>query len=548
MPPASRPASVSICAARRGVDCAARRGVDCAARRGDLGLDEGERVRTRGLGLAHVGRAQLLHEPLQVRRRRGRDGHVHPLALVDEAAGEPVLARYRLVSDHLVDRVSPPPGPLRAPGAGSRGARAGRGPRPARTIRDLPEHRPRDNGCARTGPCPLRDCASAPPGRGTCAASSAADLVVSAGPRVYCLTQSTCIVERCTGPRADSGNQSSWMQRCIGPGGRMSVRSVRHHCLPSRNVAMWVGVHSTAQLCHCVASTRTLARDLLLLLPVVQEDVRLLPGGVHHLHEVDLPAHREVLGVGPEQQQRVVRLVAGRGLDPALPPAVALARRPTPCRRCCRRVAGDRQDPVAHAHRLRRAPAVPGVAGAVVDAPRVAEARAVEVVDARRRAPALQHARAGVVPDRAAGGPARRGRCRRGGRSRAGRAEPNPGPPRGRRRRAVPRAGPARRARGRWVRRRWASAAPRGRPWGCSGRAGPPAVRPACAASSTTGSATAGGATARTASTTVPSTARAVTRSYRVGRTEVVSCAGPRSVYEPRPGAPPPLPLERHRR
>ena len=68
-------------------------------------------------------------------------------------------------------------------------------------------------------------------------------------------------------PRPDLGNQSSWMHRCIGPGGKISARSVRHHSLPSRNVAMCVGVHSTAQLCHCVASATTLPETCLLLFP-----------------------------------------------------------------------------------------------------------------------------------------------------------------------------------------------------------------------------------------------------------------------------------------
>ena len=157
----------------------------------------------------------------------------------------------------------------------------------------------------------------------------------SSGLTAYCFTQSTCIVEVCTRPRPRFGNQSSWMHRCIGPGGRISVRSVRHHSLPSRKVATWVGVHSTAQLCHCVASATTLPETCLVALPVVQEDVGLLPGVVHHLHEVDLPADREVLGVGPQQQQGVVRRVARGRASPGPPSGRSAARRPTPCPRCC---------------------------------------------------------------------------------------------------------------------------------------------------------------------------------------------------------------------
>ena len=53
------------------------------------------------------------------------------------------------------------------------------------------------------------------------------------------------------------GNQSSWMHRCIGPGGSASFLSVWNHCLPSTKAVMWSGAHSTAQLCHSVASILT---------------------------------------------------------------------------------------------------------------------------------------------------------------------------------------------------------------------------------------------------------------------------------------------------
>ena len=174
---------------------------------------------------------------------------------------------------------------------------------------------------------------------------------------------------------------------------------------------MYVGVHSTAQLCHCVASATDAARDLPVVLPVVQEDVGLLPGVVHHLHEVDLAADREVLGVGPQQQQRVVRRVARRRAYPALPPAVALAAAPLHPGGVARRVAGDGQHPVAHAHRGGGAPPVPGVPRAVVDVPRGSEAGAVELLDARRLAPVLLGRGAARVP----GGPARCGWAVRAG-------------------------------------------------------------------------------------------------------------------------------------
>src|SRR3954447_2055941 len=73
--------------------------------------------------------------------------------------------------------------------------------------------------------------------------------------RGYCLTQSTCISDCCTVPPL--GNQSSWMHRCIGPGGCTARSVVPYHFRPSRKVVTAVGVHSTAQLCHRVASTCT---------------------------------------------------------------------------------------------------------------------------------------------------------------------------------------------------------------------------------------------------------------------------------------------------
>src|SRR5690349_654159 len=48
---------------------------------------------------------------------------------------------------------------------------------------------------------------------------------------------------------------SSWMHRCIRRGGKCATLVVSHHIAPSTNAAIRHGVHSTAQLCHCVAST-----------------------------------------------------------------------------------------------------------------------------------------------------------------------------------------------------------------------------------------------------------------------------------------------------
>ena len=87
-------------------------------------------------------------------------------------------------------------------------------------------------------------------------------------------------------------------------------------------------------------------------------------------------------------------------LHPALPAAVALPAAPLHAGGVALRVAGDRQDPVADADRVRGAPALPRVPGAVVHAPRGAETGAVELVDACGLAPVLQRRRARRMPVR----------------------------------------------------------------------------------------------------------------------------------------------------
>ncbi len=69
--------------------------------------------------------------------------------------------------------------------------------------------------------------------------------VRSGAPRwSYTRTQSTSMLLGVVG--VPSGNQSSWIVWCIGPGGWCAGSLSRNHAAPSRNPTIPLSVHSTA--------------------------------------------------------------------------------------------------------------------------------------------------------------------------------------------------------------------------------------------------------------------------------------------------------------
>ena len=212
--------------------------------------------------------------------------------------------------------------------------------------------------------------------------------------RSYSRTQSTCIVDSRTVPlpegkpvelnaQVHGAGRLDGVVRGAVPLLTVQERGDRRGCPLDRPVvpAGGVGLHPSV--------------FLLVVLSVVQEYFHLLPVRVADLHEVDLAALGVVVGVGPQQHQRVVRRVADRRPDAGLPPAVAPSVAPRHAGGGTGRVAGDREYAVAHRDRARRAPALAGVPGAVVDAP-LPGAR-VELVGAHRLAPAQGRGGGGAV-------------------------------------------------------------------------------------------------------------------------------------------------------